>query len=68
MQKEYNEFMNYLVDLVDDIGEIISQNKRTTYEEFLTSIAKVMFEPKHRIHLGVLVILISMLLYILDLL
>ena len=62
----YKEFINYLTYLIDDIGNVVADSKKNTYKETLTNLSKIILRPEYRVHLGVLLIFISMFLYVID--
>lgn len=62
----YEEFIRYLSDLIDDIGNIVIDSNKYTYKETATRLSLILLRPKYRIHLGILLVFISMFLYVID--
>lgn len=66
MYKEYKSFLQYLETLIVEIGNVVTNSKKYSNEEIFINISKIIMKPEYRIHLGVLIIIASMFLYILD--
>lgn len=62
----YDDFISYVSSLIDDIYSIIQQKDKLGHDELVKRLIDVVFNPKNRIMLGVLIIAMSFLLYILD--
>lgn len=62
----YDDFMNYVVDLIDRISIIINNRDNLKPNELAYKISDILFEPENRIMLGVLIVMISFILYLLD--
>jgi len=66
MEREYSKFMEYVIKLVDEIGNALNDNKMD--ENLIKKISVIILNPKYRIQLGVLIILISFIIYIVSVL
>lgn len=62
MEKEYNKFMRYVIKLIDEIGDLL-QNDKLDFN-LLKKIINIILKPKYRIQLGILIIVISFIIYI----
>lgn len=62
MEKEYNKFMRYIIKLIDEIGDVLQTNKLD--KNLIKKISNIILKPKYRVQLGVLVIIISFIIYI----
>ena len=62
MEKEYNKFMKYVIKLIDEIGDVL-QNDRLD-ANLIKKISNIILKPKYRIQLGILIIIISFIIYI----
>jgi hypothetical protein len=65
IQTEYKIFIEYLIKLIDEIGDLI-QNNKIYDKNFFIKLSVIIFNQKYRIHLGILLIFISFFLYIID--
>jgi hypothetical protein len=66
MESEYKKFMEYVIKLIDEIGSELENNKID--EKLLKKIIEIIMQPKYRIQLGILIILISFIIYIVSVL
>ena len=66
MEQEYLKFMEYVIKLIDEIGNTITDNKID--ENLIKKLSVIILNPKYRIQLGVLIILISFIIYIVSVL
>jgi len=66
MEREYLKFMKYVINLVDEIGDVIEDGKPD--EKLLKKIINIILKPEYRIQLGILIILISFIIYIVSVL
>ena len=66
MESEYKKFMEYVIKLIDEIGSELENNKID--EKLLKRIIEIIMQPKYRIQLGILIILISFIIYIVSVL
>lgn len=62
----YNIFISYVSSLIDDIYIIILNKDKLTSEQLFKQIVDTILKPDNRIMLGVLMIMLSFILYILD--
>ena len=54
MEREYLKFMKYVINLVDEIGDVIEDGKPD--EKLLKKIINIILKPEYRIQLGILII------------
>ena len=66
MEREYLKFMEYVIKLIDEIGNTLTDNKMD--ENLIKKLSIIILNPKYRIQLGVLIILISFIIYIVSVL
>jgi hypothetical protein len=66
MESEYKKFMDYVIKLIDEIGNLLQNNKID--EKLLKKIIKIIMQEEYRIQLGILIILISFIIYIVSVL
>ncbi len=66
MESEYKKFMEYVIKLIDEIGNLLENNKID--EKLLKKIIKIIMQQEYRIQLGILIILISFIIYIVSVL
>jgi len=66
MEREYSKFMEYVIKLIDEIGNALTDNKMD--ENLVKKLSVIILNPKYRIQLGVLIILISFIIYIVSVL
>jgi hypothetical protein len=66
MEQEYLKFMEYVIKLIDEIGNVLTDNKMD--ENLIKKLSVIILNPKYRIQLGVLIILISFIIYIVSVL
>ena len=66
MEQEYLKFMEYVIKLIDEIGNALTDNKID--ENLIKKLSVIILNPKYRIQLGVLIILISFIIYIVSVL
>lgn len=66
MEQEYLKFMEYVIKLIDEIGNALTNNKID--ENLIKKLSVIILNPKYRIQLGVLIILISFIIYIVSVL
>ena len=66
MEREYLNFMEYVIKLIDEIGDTLTNNKMD--ENLIKKLSVIILNPKYRIQLGVLIILISFIIYIVSVL
>ena len=66
MEQEYLKFMEYVIKLIDEIGNALTDNKMD--ENLIKKLSVSILNPKYRIQLGVLIILISFIIYIVSVL
>ena len=66
MESEYKKLMEYVIKLIDEIGSELENNKID--EKLLKKIIEIIMQPKYRIQLGILIILISFIIYIVSVL
>ena len=66
MEREYLKFMEYVIKLIDEIGNALTDNKMD--ENLIKKLSIIILNPKYRIQLGVLIILISFIIYIVSVL
>lgn len=66
MEREYSKFMEYVIKLIDEIGNALTDNKMD--EKLIKKLSVIILDPKYRIQLGVLIILISFIIYIVSVL
>tara|TARA_B100001996_G_scaffold375838_1_gene356308 strand:- start:1044 stop:1244 length:201 start_codon:yes stop_codon:yes gene_type:complete len=66
MEQEYLKFMEYVIKLIDEIGDTLTNNKMD--ENLIKKLSVIILNPKYRIQLGVLIILISFIIYIVSVL
>tara|TARA_B110001450_G_scaffold47489_1_gene44195 strand:+ start:410 stop:610 length:201 start_codon:yes stop_codon:yes gene_type:complete len=66
MEREYLKFMKYVINLVDEIGDVIEDGKPD--EKLFKKIINIILKPEYRIQLGILIILISFIIYIVSVL
>ena len=61
LENEYKYFIKYLITFIDDIGNLIIElNKNSlSSEQFIKKLSLIVLDPKYRIQLGMLIILIS---------
>ena len=65
IETEYKNFIQYLIKIIDEIGNLIQNNNN--YDKILfTKLSQILFNEQYRIHLGILLIFISFILYIID--
>lgn len=58
--------MEYVIKLIDEIGDTLTNNKMD--ENLIKKLSVIILNPKYRIQLGVLIILISFIIYIVSVL
>ena len=58
--------MRYVINLVDEIGDVIEDGKPD--EKLFKKIINIILKPEYRIQLGILIILISFIIYIVSVL
>lgn len=58
--------MKYVINLVDEIGDVIEDGKPD--EKLFKKIINIILKPEYRIQLGILIILISFIIYIVSVL
>lgn len=58
--------MEYVIKLIDEIGNALTDNKMD--ENLIKKLSVIILNPKYRIQLGVLIILISFIIYIVSVL
>jgi len=70
LENEYKYFIKYLITFIDDIGNLIIElNKNNlSSEQFIKKLSLIVLDPKYRIQLGMLIILISFIIYIVSVL
>jgi|TARA_B100001142_G_scaffold140361_1_gene141845 hypothetical protein len=70
LENEYKYFIKYLITFIDDIGNLIIElNKNNlSSEQFIKKLSLTVLDPKYRIQLGMLIILISFIIYIVSVL
>jgi len=70
LENEYKYFIKYLITFIDDIGNLIIElNKKSlSSEQFIKKLSLIVLDPKYRIQLGMLIILISFIIYIVSVL
>ena len=70
LENEYKYFIKYLITFIDDIlNLIIELNKNNlSLEKFIKKLSLIVLDPKYRIQLGMLIILISFIIYIVSVL
>jgi len=70
LENEYKYFIKYLITFIDDIGNLIIElNKNSlSSEQFIKKLSLIVLDPKYRIQLGMLIILISFIIYIVSVL
>jgi|TARA_B110000459_G_scaffold112824_1_gene124898 hypothetical protein len=66
MEQEYLKFMEYVIKLIDEIGNVLTDNKMD--ENLVKKLIVIILNPNYRIQLGVLIILISFIIYIVSVL
>lgn len=66
MESEYKKFMEYVIKLIDEIGNLLQNNKID--EKLLKKIIKIIMQQEYRIQLGILIILVSFIIYIVSVL
>lgn len=66
MEKEYLKFMEYVIKLIDEIGNVLNDSKMD--ENLVKKLIIIILNPTYRIQLGVLIILISFIIYIVSVL
>jgi hypothetical protein len=66
MEQEYLKFMEYVIKLIDEIGDTLTNNKMD--ENLIKKLSVIILNPEYRIQLGVLIILISFIIYIVSVL
>ena len=66
MERVYLKFMEYVIKLIDEIGNALTDNKMD--ENLVKKLSVIILNPKYRIQLGVLIILISFIIYIVSVL
>jgi hypothetical protein len=66
MERVYLKFMEYVIKLIDEIGDTLTNNKMD--ENLIKKLSVIILNPKYRIQLGVLIILISFIIYIVSVL
>jgi|TARA_B110000483_G_scaffold186940_1_gene221378 hypothetical protein len=66
MERVYLKFMEYVIKLIDEIGNALTDNKMD--ENLIKKLSVIILNPKYRIQLGVLIILISFIIYIVSVL
>jgi len=66
MEREYLKFMKYVINLIDEIGDVIEDGKPD--EKLFKKIINIILKPEYRIQLGILIILISFIIYIVSVL
>lgn len=64
--KNMDDFISYVSSLIDEISDVIINKDKLSYNEFILRISNVILAPHNRIMLGVLIVVISFVLYILD--
>ena len=66
MEKQYLMFMDYLIKMIDEIGTTLQDSKLD--ENLIKKLSSIILNPEYRIQLGVLIILISFIIYIVSVL
>tara|TARA_B100001778_G_C18598532_1_gene635977 strand:- start:2419 stop:2619 length:201 start_codon:yes stop_codon:yes gene_type:complete len=66
MEQEYLKFMKYVINLIDEIGNVIEDGNLN--EKLFKKIINIILKPEYRIQLGILIILISFIIYIVSVL
>ena len=66
MERVYLKFMEYVIKLIDEIGDTLTNNKMD--ENLIKKLSVIILNPKYRIQLGVLIILLSFIIYIVSVL
>ena len=66
MERVYLKFMEYVIKLIDEIGNVLTDNKMD--ENLVKKLIVIILNPNYRIQLGVLIILISFIIYIVSVL
>jgi|TARA_B110000259_G_scaffold26451_1_gene27357 hypothetical protein len=66
MEKQYLMFMDYLIKMIDEIGSVLQDSKLD--ENLVKKLSSIILNPEYRIQLGVLIILISFIIYIVSVL
>mgnify|MGYP000521781857 CR=1 FL=1 len=65
-ESEYIIFLKYLTALIDDIGNLISEKHKMSNEVFIQKLCMIILNPKYRVQLGILLIIISFIIYIIS--
>jgi hypothetical protein len=66
MEKQYLMFMDYLIKMIDEIGTLLQENNLDG--KLIKKLSVIILNPEYRIQLGVLIILISFIIYIVSVL
>jgi hypothetical protein len=66
MEKQYLMFMDYLIKMIDEIGTLLQENNLDG--KLIKKLSAIILNPEYRIQLGVLIILISFIIYIVSVL
>lgn len=66
MEKQYLIFMDYLIKMIDEIGNALQDNNFD--EKLIKKLSVIILNPEYRIQLGVLIIFISFIIYIVSVL
>ena len=66
MEKQYLIFMDYLIKMIDEIGTLLQENNLDG--KLIKKLSAIILNPEYRIQLGVLIILISFIIYIVSVL
>lgn len=65
-EKEYIIFLKYLTKLIDDIGNLISEKRSMSNDVFIKKLCMIILNPKYRVQLGILLIIISFITFIIS--
>ena len=66
MEKQYLMFIDYLIKMIDEIGTLLQENNLDG--KLIKKLSAIILNPEYRIQLGVLIILISFIIYIVSVL
>jgi hypothetical protein len=61
----YKKNIDYLIKIIEEIGFLL-ENNNINDKYFLIKLSKIIFNIKYRIHFGIFIIFISLILYIID--
>lgn len=65
IEKLYENFLNFFINFINELEKLLKNNK-LTYKEKLMRLSELMFEKDKRIYIGILLIIISFILYFID--